>query len=64
MKFMFSPVYRVTQNDFYARLYTSMWAPVVARQIYKHFWMRIFLNVGSEEEVLLPGPLDLWIWHH
>jgi len=26
-------VYRVTQKDFYARPYTSMWAPVVARQI-------------------------------
>ena len=61
MKFMFSTMYRVTQKDFYARPYTSMWAPVVARQIYKHFWMRIFLDVGSEEEVLLPGPLDLRI---
>jgi hypothetical protein len=29
---MFSTVYRVTQKDFYARPYTSMWAPVVARQ--------------------------------
>jgi len=37
MKFMFSPVYRVTQKDFYARLYTSMWAPVVARQISKQY---------------------------
>jgi len=61
MKFMFSPVYRVTQKDFYARPYTSMWASVVARQISKNFWMRIFLDVGSEEEVLLPGPLDLRI---
>jgi hypothetical protein len=26
-----------------------------------HFWMRRFLDVGSEEEVLLPGPLDLQI---
>jgi len=33
MKFMFSTGYRVTQKDFYTRLYTSMWAPVVARQI-------------------------------
>ena len=61
MKFMFSTVYRVTQKDFYARPYTSMWAPVGARQISKHLWMRIFLDVGSEEEVLLPGPLDLRI---
>ena len=37
MKFMFSTVYRVTQQDFYARLYTSMWAPVVARQISKQY---------------------------
>jgi hypothetical protein len=27
MKFMFSIVYRVTQKDFYAHPYTSMWAP-------------------------------------
>jgi len=64
MKFMFSTLYRVNQKDFYARLYTSMWAPVVARQISKNFWMRISLDVGSEEEVLLPGPLDLRIWRH
>jgi hypothetical protein len=35
MKFIFSALYRVTQNVFYARQYTSMWAPVVARQISK-----------------------------
>jgi hypothetical protein len=27
---MFSTVHRVTHKDFYAHLYTSMWAPVVA----------------------------------
>jgi hypothetical protein len=32
---MFSAVYRVTQKNFYARPYTSMWAPVIARQIFK-----------------------------
>jgi hypothetical protein len=37
MKFMFPTVYRVTQKDFYARPYTSMWAPVVARQISKQY---------------------------
>jgi hypothetical protein len=37
MKFMFPPVYRVTQKDFYFRPYTSMWAPVVARQIPKRY---------------------------
>jgi hypothetical protein len=26
-----------------------------------HFWMRHFLDAGSEEEVLLPGSLDLRI---
>ena len=29
-----------------------------------HFCMRLFLDVGSEEEALLPGPLDLRILHH
>jgi len=37
MKFMFSTVYRVTQKDFYARRYTSMWARVVVRQISKQY---------------------------
>jgi hypothetical protein len=37
MKFVFSTVYRVTQKDFYAHPYTSMWAPVVARQISKRY---------------------------
>jgi len=37
MKFMFSTLYTVTQKDFYARPYTSMWAPVVARQISKRY---------------------------
>ena len=37
MKFMFSTVYRVTQKDSYVRPYTSMWTPVVARQISKRY---------------------------
>jgi len=37
MKCMFSTVYRVTQKDFYASPYTSMWAPGVARQISKRY---------------------------
>ena len=37
MKFMFSTVYGVTQKDFYARPYTSVCAPVVARQISKRY---------------------------
>ena len=56
MQFMFSTVYRVTQKDFYARPYTSVWAEML-----QHFWMRLFLDVGSQEEVLLSGPLDLRI---
>jgi len=56
MQFMFSTVYRVIQKDFYARPYTLMWAEMIP-----HFWMRLFLDVGSEEEVILPDPLDLRI---
>ena len=37
MKFMFSKLYRVTQKDFCAHPYTSVWAPVVARQISKRY---------------------------
>jgi len=37
MKFMFSTVYRITQKDFYARPYSSMWAAVVARQISERY---------------------------
>jgi hypothetical protein len=37
MKCMFSTVYRVTQKDCYALPYTSVWAPVVARQIPKRY---------------------------
>jgi len=37
MQFMFSTLYRVTQKDYYARLYTSTWAPVVARQLSKWY---------------------------
>jgi hypothetical protein len=33
MKFMFSTVYRVTQKDFYAHPYTSMWAPDLRKLI-------------------------------
>jgi len=35
---MFSTAYRVTQKDFYAHPYTSMWAPVVAQQILHSKW--------------------------
>jgi hypothetical protein len=33
---MFLTEYKVTQKYFYAGPYTSVWAPVVARQISKH----------------------------
>jgi hypothetical protein len=33
MKFMFSTVYRATQKDFYARPYTSVWAPDLRQRI-------------------------------
>jgi hypothetical protein len=33
MNFMFLTVYRVTQKDFYAHPYTSMWAPDLRQQI-------------------------------
>ena len=47
MKFMFSTLYRVAQKDFYAHLYTSMWAPVVARQISKRYssYSHVFISM-------------------
>jgi hypothetical protein len=33
MKFMFSTVYRVTQKDFYAHRYISMWAPDLRQHV-------------------------------
>jgi len=47
MKFMFSTVYRVTQKDFYARSYTSVWASVIARQISKRYSSsyHVFINM-------------------
>jgi hypothetical protein len=33
MKFMFSRVYRVTQKDFYAHPYTSVWEPDLRQRI-------------------------------
>jgi hypothetical protein len=37
MEFMFSTVHRGIQKDFDAHPYTSVWAPVVARQISKRY---------------------------
>ena len=67
MKFMFSTVYRITQKDFYARPYTSVCAPVVARQISKRY--SSYCHVLAARELLQAEgptacPLDLRIWHH
>ena len=47
MKCIFSKVYRVTQKDFYALPYTSVWAPFVARQISKRYSSscHVFINM-------------------
>ena len=49
MQFMFSTVYSVTQKYFYARPYTSMWAPVIARQISKRYssFCHVFISMLS-----------------
>ena len=42
--------------------YSSRMVPrLTSTEMLPYFWMRLFLDVGSEEEVLLPGPLDLRI---
>ena len=46
MKFMFSTVYRVTQKDFYARPYTSVWAAVIARRISKLYSSSCHVFIG------------------
>ena len=68
MKFMFSTVYRVTQKDFYARPYTSMWAPVVARQISKQYSSSCHVFISREDPIVWPPrspdltPLDFFVW--
>jgi hypothetical protein len=53
MKFMFSTVYRVTQKKFYARPYTSVWAPAVAQQISK--------RIIEAVELITPHmPINTW----
>ena len=58
MKFIFSTVYRVTQKDFYARPYTSMWAHVVARQISKRYSSscHVFISIIDLRELLENDP--------
>jgi hypothetical protein len=51
--FIFSALYRVTQKVFYARQYTSMWAPVVARQISKTIFKllpRVYQQTNQENQ--------------
>ena len=68
MKFVFSTVYGVTQKDFYARPYISMWAPVVARQISKRYSSscHVFMNRGGPTAWLPRSPdltpLDFFAW--
>ena len=68
MKFMFSTVYRVIQKDFYARPYTSMWAPVVARQISKRYSSSCHVFVSRGGTTAWPPrspdltPLDFFVW--
>ena len=62
---MFSTVYRVTQKDFYAHPYTSMWAPVVARQTSKryssscHVFISMWCVISSTASLT---PLDYFAW--
>jgi hypothetical protein len=50
---MFSTAYRVTQKDFYAHPYTSMWAPIVAGQIFKRI-------IEAVELITLHMPINTW----
>jgi hypothetical protein len=68
MKFMFPTVYRVTQKDFYAHPYTSMWAPVVGRQISKQYSNSRHVFISREGPTAWPPrspdftPLDFFAW--
>jgi hypothetical protein len=56
MKFMLPTVYRVTQNDLYARLYTSMWAPDLRQRIIEAvelITLQILINTWQELEYRL-----------
>jgi hypothetical protein len=53
---MFSTVYRVTQKDFYARLYTSMWAPDLRQHTIEAFELitpHMLINTWQELEYRL-----------
>jgi hypothetical protein len=57
--------FAVPQIQYLLVSYSSRTVPCLSStEMLPHFWMRLFLDVRSEEEVLLPGPLDLRILHH
>jgi hypothetical protein len=50
---MFSTVYRVTQKDFFARPYTSMWAPDLRQRIIEEVQLitpHMLINTWQELE--------------
>jgi hypothetical protein len=57
---MFSKLYRVTQKYFYAHPYTSMWAPVVARQISKPYSSsdHVFISIKHKHVFLYTSSPD------
>jgi hypothetical protein len=53
---MFSTLYRVTQNDFYAHPYTSMWTPDLRQRIIEAVGLitpHILINTWQEFEYRL-----------
>jgi len=54
--------FAVPQIQYLPVSYSSRTVPrLTSTEMLPHFWMRLFLDVGSEEEVLLSGPLGLRI---
>jgi hypothetical protein len=56
MKFMFSTVYRVTQKDFYAHPYTSVWATDLTQRIIEAVELitpHVLINTWQELEYRL-----------
>jgi hypothetical protein len=54
--------FAVPQIQYLPVSYSGRTVPRLAvTEMLPDFWMRLFLDVGSEEEVLLPGPPDIRI---
>jgi hypothetical protein len=56
MKFMFSTAYRVTQKDFYAHSYSSMWPPDLRQRIIETVELiipHLLINTWQELEYCL-----------